>query len=533
MSSITAQQIKLDLELVPKENRLDIKKMQWKNPSRIDTKRTHISKDTVSFLRELGHSGEINSLNDVVVDQMHQPWRTFAALINRGLSGKTSGLDKLRLSRAQILKGMYYQKNADYVELLWEDFIYQIDNIVYKNQEKILEMKESKAYKTYLGYALGVVPPKIFRKFKKASLSKKDSILVLVDDEPVKKDKRVKRSFKKSTTTPATGIVVREAPVETQSKREENVDVAREKRLAKKNELKARGTLSMALPDKHQLKVNINKDAKSPTEDIENSTNELVSTVPSVSAASSKASVSTLPNVDNLSDAVIYSFFASQSNSLQLDNEDLKQIDADDLEEMDLKWWNATIAIEEAIFLGNADHEGTTGIKTLQEELFQWRLLLLMLCCLGVMELVAMIEAFRLMKNLQIMPSWHLPPQAHQVFNYDDLNSSESDDSVPTSPMHDRYKSGEGYHVVPPPYTGTLMLPKPNLVFNDAPNASKTILNVVTVESSSTKPNKDLSKTLRPDASIIKDWTFDSKDEYEIVSVPNRKNLVLFKLLNM
>nr|GEY90790.1 hypothetical protein [Tanacetum cinerariifolium] len=28
--------------------------------------------------------GEINSLNDVVVDQMHQPWRTFAALINRG-----------------------------------------------------------------------------------------------------------------------------------------------------------------------------------------------------------------------------------------------------------------------------------------------------------------------------------------------------------------------------------------------------------------------------------------------------------------
>ncbi|GJR56139.1 retrotransposon protein, putative, unclassified [Tanacetum coccineum] len=59
--------------------------------------------DTVSFLRELGHTGEINSLNDVIVDQMHQPWRTFAALINRGLSGKTSGLDKLRLFRAQIL----------------------------------------------------------------------------------------------------------------------------------------------------------------------------------------------------------------------------------------------------------------------------------------------------------------------------------------------------------------------------------------------------------------------------------------------
>nr|GFB54454.1 hypothetical protein [Tanacetum cinerariifolium] len=38
-----------------------------------------------------------------------------------------------------------------------------------------------------------------------------------------------------------------------------------------------------------------------------------------------------------------------------------------------------------------------------------------MLWCHSMMELVAMIEAFRLMKNQQIMPSWHLPSQAHQV----------------------------------------------------------------------------------------------------------------------
>ncbi|GJW17521.1 integrase, catalytic region, zinc finger, CCHC-type containing protein [Tanacetum coccineum] len=53
-------------------------------------------KDTISFLIDLGYTGVINSLNDVVIDQMHQPWRTFAAIINRSLSGKTSGLDKLR-----------------------------------------------------------------------------------------------------------------------------------------------------------------------------------------------------------------------------------------------------------------------------------------------------------------------------------------------------------------------------------------------------------------------------------------------------
>ncbi|GKD65360.1 hypothetical protein Tco_1307468, partial [Tanacetum coccineum] len=42
-----------------------------------------------------------------------------------------------------------------------------------------------------------------------------------------------------------------------------------EQRLARKNELKARGTLLLALPDKHQLKFNIHKDAKSLMEAIE------------------------------------------------------------------------------------------------------------------------------------------------------------------------------------------------------------------------------------------------------------------------
>nr|GEY83811.1 hypothetical protein [Tanacetum cinerariifolium] len=62
---------------------------------------------------------------------------------------------------------------------------------------------------------------------------------------------------------------------------------------------------------------------------------EHISVAASVSAISAKLLVSSLPNVDSLSNAMIYSFFASQSSSLQLDNDDLKQIDVDDLEEMD------------------------------------------------------------------------------------------------------------------------------------------------------------------------------------------------------
>nr|GEU32967.1 ribonuclease H-like domain-containing protein [Tanacetum cinerariifolium] len=68
------------------------------------------------------------------------------------------------------------------------------------------------------------------------------------------------------------------------------------------------------------------------------------------------------------------------------------------------------------------------------------------------------------------------------VFDCDELNSSEADVSVPTSSVHDRYKSGEGYHVVPPPYIGTFKPPKPNSVFHDAPTASETVSNVLNVE---------------------------------------------------
>ncbi|GKB30076.1 retrovirus-related pol polyprotein from transposon TNT 1-94 [Tanacetum coccineum] len=81
--------------------------------------------ELVTFIQELGYSGKCNMLSAIHTDQMHQPWRTFAAIINRCISGKTTGLDRLRESRAQILWGMYNKKNVDYVALLWEDFMYQ------------------------------------------------------------------------------------------------------------------------------------------------------------------------------------------------------------------------------------------------------------------------------------------------------------------------------------------------------------------------------------------------------------------------
>ncbi|GJU93329.1 hypothetical protein Tco_1318085 [Tanacetum coccineum] len=73
--------------------------------------------EILSFIRDLGHTGEIKALSNSNVN--HLP------------------LESLRLSRAQILWGMYHNKNVDYVYLLWEDLVYQVEN---KNSKKNNDM---------------------------------------------------------------------------------------------------------------------------------------------------------------------------------------------------------------------------------------------------------------------------------------------------------------------------------------------------------------------------------------------------------
>ncbi|GKD94624.1 hypothetical protein Tco_1374461, partial [Tanacetum coccineum] len=91
----------------------------------------------LTFLRDLGHSGEIKVITDVNVNKLHQPWRSFVAVINKCLSGKSTGYDSLRLSQAQILWGMYHKKDVDYAYLLWEDFVYQVENKNVKRSNKM------------------------------------------------------------------------------------------------------------------------------------------------------------------------------------------------------------------------------------------------------------------------------------------------------------------------------------------------------------------------------------------------------------
>nr|GEW23658.1 hypothetical protein [Tanacetum cinerariifolium] len=93
--------------------------------------------EILDFLRFLGHSAQIKTLTDVNVNKLFQPWRSFAAVINKCLTGKSSGFDSFRLTQVQILWGLYHKRNIDYAFLIWEDFVYQVKH---KNQKKSNEM---------------------------------------------------------------------------------------------------------------------------------------------------------------------------------------------------------------------------------------------------------------------------------------------------------------------------------------------------------------------------------------------------------
>nr|GEX07869.1 uncharacterized mitochondrial protein AtMg00810-like [Tanacetum cinerariifolium] len=77
------------------------------------------------------------------------------------------------------------------------------------------------------------------------------------------------------------------------------------------------------------------------------STNGTVNTAHGVSTASTQVNAAYSTNIDNLNDAVICSFFASQPNSPQLVHEDLEQIHPDDIEEMDIRWQIAMLTIRD------------------------------------------------------------------------------------------------------------------------------------------------------------------------------------------
>ncbi|GJV67749.1 hypothetical protein Tco_1483258 [Tanacetum coccineum] len=143
-----------------------------------------------------------------------------------------------------------------------------------------------------------------------------------------------------------------------------------EEKVQKKNDMKARSMLLMALPYEHLITFNQYKDAKTLFAAIQTrfggnkatkktqktllkQITNVVNTAYGVSTANTQVSpastqvstASTQVSTANLCDDTVYAFLASQPNGSQLVHEDLEQIHEDDLEEMDLKWQLALLSM--------------------------------------------------------------------------------------------------------------------------------------------------------------------------------------------
>ncbi|GJV84792.1 hypothetical protein Tco_1524690 [Tanacetum coccineum] len=96
-------------------------------------------------------------------------------------------------------------------------------------------------------------------------------------------------------------------------------------------------------------------------------------------------------------------------------------------------------------------------------------------------------------------------------------NSSRNLSKLIDSQIVDKCKIGLGYNVVPPPYTGNFMPPKPNLSFFgleefvDEPIVSEPIIKKPGVKTSKAKASEDKPQVVRKNNG--EEWVFDSKDK--------------------
>nr|GEY42519.1 histone deacetylase 14 [Tanacetum cinerariifolium] len=77
----------------------------------------------MDFVNELGYIEVIHFVSRKAVNNLYQPWRAILSMINKCLTGKTSGHDRPRYLVLQMLWGIITSSNVNYAELIWEEFV--------------------------------------------------------------------------------------------------------------------------------------------------------------------------------------------------------------------------------------------------------------------------------------------------------------------------------------------------------------------------------------------------------------------------
>nr|GEZ13605.1 putative ribonuclease H-like domain-containing protein [Tanacetum cinerariifolium] len=256
-------------------------------------------------------------------------------------------------------------------------------------------------------------------------------------------------------------------------------------KLDRKNEIKARGTLLMALPNKDQLKFHSYQDAKLLMEAIEkryegNKESKKVQRI-LLKQQYKKFVASSLETLDQTFDRLqkLISQWEIQGEVIEQKDinlkENLEQIDLDDLEEMDLHWKMAMLTIR-------ARSQVSDKVKTR----------------LGYKAASPAVENF---VNLSKM-----------IENQENVKS----------------RSDKRYHEVPLPYTGNYIPPKPDLMFIDKQVESESVDVVSNVSSS-------VVKTVESKVESVNVKNKGIKREFSVARTPQqngvaeRKNRTLIK----
>nr|GEW07804.1 putative ribonuclease H-like domain-containing protein [Tanacetum cinerariifolium] len=320
-----------------------------------------------------------------------------------------------------------------------------------------------------------------------------------------------------------------------------------EQKLARKNELKARGTLLMALLDKHQLKFNSHKDVKTLMEAIEKrfegntETKKVQKTILKQQYENFTGSHS--ESLDHIHDRLqklvsqleIHMVSLSQEdvnlnflrsllsewkthifiwrNKADLEEQSLDdlfnslkiyvaEIDVDDLKEMDLKWQMAMLTMRARRFLQktgrNLGANGPTSMgfdmskvecynchkkehfarkcrspkdsrrngatEPQKEEPANYALMAFSSSSSSSDNEVVSCSKACFKAYAQLHSQYDKMTADFRKSQFDDISyQTESDESWPPSSLYDRFQPSDGYHAVPPPYTGTFMPPKPDL----------------------------------------------------------------------
>ncbi|GJT29621.1 hypothetical protein Tco_0909896 [Tanacetum coccineum] len=398
--------------------------------------------------------------------------------------------------------------------------------------------------------------------------------------------------------------------------------------IAKRNELKAKSTLLLAIPDEHLLKFHGIKDAKILWEAINTSQLEihgevipqedvnlkLLRSLPSAWNTHSlimrnKSDLDTLSMDDLYNNLKVYEAEIKGQSSSRSNSQNVAFVSSDNTSSTneavntaydvsaassqgqasastyaDDGLLNVTTVTGEVTLLENTWHQGIRGIEMeiIQEGLYQWRLLLMPWLLLMGWVMIWSYQAEEGPTNFALMAHSSLGSSSSSSLDTKSLKSvrrgfkrkkddlklklekfetssikltklvnsqisvnnkigvgfdsqmnenelpdshmnkskvfeSASDSSVNESAednnqVNDRYKAGEGYHVVPPPYTENFMPLRPDLSFSGLDDSvfkfvvSETVTSVHETETSaSKKENTEKPKTVRSSAPLIEE----------------------------